>query len=76
MGRDWRGDVESGTGPLRPSLSRHGVSLLGLPSDALRQLAETETPCGDRTEAGLSALGASLLVLATMVPLGLWLMSV
>jgi hypothetical protein len=56
-------------------MRRHGVSLLGLPSDTLRQLAEIERACGDRTEPVLSARGAVLLVLATIVPFGLWLMA-
>ncbi len=55
-------------------MRRHGVSLLGLPLDTLRQLAEIETPCGDRTEPVLSARGAVLLILATIVPFGLWWM--
>jgi hypothetical protein len=57
-------------------MSRHGVSLLGLPSDTLRQLAEIEAPCGDRAAPGLPTLCTVLIVLAMIVPLGLWLMTV
>lgn len=56
-------------------MSRHGVSLLGLPSDTLRQLADIEAPCGDRAAPGLPALAAVLVVLAMIVPLGLWLVN-
>jgi hypothetical protein len=57
-------------------MSRHGVSLLGLPSDTLRQLAEIEKPCGDRTAMGQPTLRTVLIVLAVIVTLGLWLMTV
>ncbi len=63
----------AGTRLLKPSMRRHGVSLLGLPSDTLRQLAAIETPCGDRAEPGLSARDTVLLLLAAVVPLGLWM---